>query len=136
MAKVFTGKIAIPGDKLEEYLQALEKAEQEVEPFRKFLTSLNREFERHLLTEVSARTARKHWTIIDLFIDFLCMNTDVRRMEEITRGIANSYFRRWYMSKVRDCTESELKTAIRKFFHFLATEKGIVNEEVLKSLKR
>ena len=136
MAKVFTGKIVIPGDKLEEYLQALEKAEQEVEPLRKFLTGLNREFERHLLSEVSARTARKHCTIIDLFIDFLCMNTDVRRVEEITRGIANSYFRRWYMSKVRDCTESELKTAMRKFFQFLATEKGIVHEEVLKSLKR
>ncbi len=136
MAKVLTGKIAIPGHKMEEYLHALEEAEHEIEPFRKFLTGLNVEFQRHLLSEVSARTARKHCAIIDLFIDFLCWDTDVRRVEEITRGIANSYFRRWYMTKVRDCTESEIKTALRKFFHFLAAEKGIVNEEVLKSLKR
>jgi hypothetical protein len=31
--------------------------------------------------------------IIELFIDFLCWDTDVRRIEEITRGIANSAFR-------------------------------------------
>ena len=61
------------------------------------------------------------------------MNTDVRRVEEVTRGIANSYFRRWYMGKIGDCTESELRTAMKKFFEFLATEEGIVNEEVPES---
>jgi hypothetical protein len=33
-------------------------------------------------------------------------------------------------------TESELKTAIKKFFQFLAQEKGITNEAVLKSFHR
>jgi hypothetical protein len=36
----------------------------------------------------------KHAQILALFIDFVCGDTDVRRIEEITRGIANSHFRR------------------------------------------
>jgi hypothetical protein len=47
--------------------------------------------------------------------------------------IANSYFRKWYMSKIGDCSESELKSAIKKFFQFLAEKKGIRNEKVLMS---
>jgi hypothetical protein len=74
--------------------------------------------------------------IIALFIDFVCWDTDVRCIEEITRGIANSAFRQWYRRKVGDRTDSELKTAIKKFFQFLAQEKGITNEAVLKSFQR
>jgi ribosomal protein S20 len=39
------------------------------------------------------------------------------------------------MSKIGDCSESDLKTAIKKFFQFIATEKRITNEAVLKSFK-
>ncbi len=136
MARVFTGKVAIPGDKLGDYLQAMEAAERARAPFRQQLVQLNREFERSLLRKVSAKTARKHVATIDLFIDFICWHTDVQSIPEITRGMANSYFRRWYRSKVGDGAESELKTAIKKFFQFLATEKGITNEAVLKSVQR
>ena len=79
---------------------------------------------------------RKHTAIIALFIDFVCWDTDVRRIDEITRGIANSAFRQWYQRKVGDRTDSELKTAIKKFFQFLAQDKGITNEPVLKSFHR
>jgi hypothetical protein len=58
-----------------------------------------------------------------------CWDTDVRHIEEITRGIANSAFRQWYLRKVGDRTESELKTAIKKFFSF-SQEKGNTNEAV------
>lgn len=74
--------------------------------------------------------------IIALFIDFVCWDTDVLRIEEITRGIANSYFRQWYPRKVHDRTESELKTAIKKFFLFLAQERDITNDAVLHSFQR
>jgi site-specific recombinase XerD len=136
VAKTYSGKAAIPGDKIEEYLEAMKAVEEEIELFRKQLEEMNEEFMQHLLKKFSARTARKHYQIVDLFIDFLCWNTDVRSIGEITRGIANSYFRRWYMSKVGDHSESELKTAIKKFFRFLDEEKGITNEVVLKSFRR
>lgn len=136
MAKVFTGKIAIPGDQLDAYLQALEAAEKANAPFRKHLTQLNRAFQRHTMKSVSARTARKHCVVIGAFIDFLCWHTDVTTVGQITRGIANSYFRRWYQGKIGDCSEAELKTAIKKFFQFLDKEKGITNETVLNSFKR
>jgi hypothetical protein len=74
--------------------------------------------------------------IIALFIDFVCWDTDVHCIEEITRGIANSAFRQWYLRKVGNRTESELKTAVKKFFQFLDREKGIMNEAVLRSFQR
>ena len=41
MAKVYTGKVAVPGDKFEEYLKLMEEAEKEREPFRRQLVQLN-----------------------------------------------------------------------------------------------
>ena len=136
MAHVFRGKIAIPGDQLEAYVQALGEFEQDKEPLRKQLEQYARDFECTLAQQYAPKTVRKHLAIITLFIDFVCWDTDVRRMEEITRGIANSAFRQWYLRKVGDRTESELKTAIKKFFQFLDQEKGITNAAVLKSFQR
>ncbi len=136
MARVFEGKVEIPGDQLDAYFQAMEDAEKAREPFRHQLIQFNREFERSLRQKVSAKTARKHTTTIDLFIDFLCWQTDVQRIPEITRGMANSYFRRWYHSKVGAGADRDLTTAVKKFFQFLATEKGITNDVVLKSFQR
>jgi site-specific recombinase XerD len=136
MARVFRGKIAIPGDQMEAYFQALERFETDKEPMRKQLEQCARDFELVLTQQYAPKTVRKHMAIIALFIDFVCWNTDVCRIEEITRGIANSYFRQWYLSKVGDRTESELKTAIKKFFQFLDQDKGITNEAVLKSFHR
>jgi hypothetical protein len=136
MVHVFRGKIAIPGDQLEAYFQALGEFEQDKAPLRKQLEQYARDFERTLVHQYAPKTVRKHLAIITLFIDFVCWDTDVRRIEEITRGIANSAFRRWYLRKVGDRTESELKTAIKKFFQFLDQEKGITNAAVLKSFQR
>jgi site-specific recombinase XerD len=136
MARVFRGKIAIPGDQMEAYFQALERFEKDKEPMRKQLEQCARDFELVLTQQYAPKTVRKHTAIIALCIDFVCWNTEVCRIEEITRGIANSYFRQWYLSKVGDRTESELKTAIKKFFQFLDQEKGITNEAVLKSFHR
>jgi site-specific recombinase XerD len=136
MARVFRGKIAIPGDQMEAYVEALGQFEQTKAPLRTQLEQCARDFERALAQQYVPKTVRKHMAIIALFIDFVCWDTDVRRIEEITRGIANSAFRQWYLRKVGDRTESELKTAIKKFFQFLAQEKGITNEAVLKSFQR
>ena len=133
MAKVFTGKALISGDEIKDYLLLMEQVEKEKEPFREMLDRFNQEFETCLTEQFSVKTARKHSCKIALFIDFLCWNTDVKSIDEITKGIANSYFRKWYMSKIGDCSESELKSAIKKFFQFLAEKKGIRNEKVLMS---
>jgi hypothetical protein len=133
MARVFRGKIAIPGDHMEAYFEALGQFENEKAPMRTQLEQCAGDFGRALAQQYAPKTVRKHMAIIALFIDFVCWDTDVRRIEEITRGIANSAFRQWYLRKVGDRTESELKTAIKKFFQFLAQDKGITNEIVLKS---
>ena len=67
MAKVYTGKALIPGDKMNVYLKLMQEAEEKREPFSRQLTELNKQF--------------------------------------------------------------------HKFFSFLAAEKGIVNEKVLKVLQ-
>jgi site-specific recombinase XerD len=136
MARVFQGKIAIPGYHIEAYLEALGQFAHDKAPLRTQLEHYARDFAHALAQQYGPKTVRKHTLIIDLFIDFVCWDTDVRRLEEITRGMANSAFRQWYRRKVGDRTESELKTAIKKFFQFLAREKGITNEAVLKSFQR
>ena len=136
MARVFRGKIVIPGDQMEAYLEALGQFEQEKAPLRKQLECCAHEFTQALARQYTPKTIRKHAQILTLFIDFVCWDTDVRRIDEITRGIANSHFRQWYQRKVGDRTESELKTTIKRFFHFLAEEKGIRNEAVLNSFQR
>ena len=136
MAHVFRGKMAIPGDQMEAYLEALGQFEKEKEPLRSQLEHCARDFARTLAQHAAPKTVRKHTAILALFIDFVCWDTDVQRFDEITRGIANSQFRQRYLRKVGDRTESELKTSLKRFFSFLAEEKGLRNEAVLQSFHR
>lgn len=136
MARVFRGKVAIPGNQMDAYLEALGQFERAKEPLRTQLEQYVDDFARTLAQQYAPKTVRKYTAILALFIDFVCWRTDVQRLEEITRGIANSAFRQWHLRKVGDRTESELKTAVRKFFQFLAQEKGVRNEAVLKRVQR
>jgi site-specific recombinase XerD len=136
MAKVFTGRVVIPGDKIGDYFAALEAAEAERAPFKRSLEKLNQEFADFLAAKYVPKTVRKHTGIVDMFIEFICRQTDVEKIEDITKGIVNSQFRSWYKRKVWDsATETDLRVALKKFFQFLATEKGIVHQKVLDALK-
>ena len=136
MAKVYTGKVAIPGDKIDDFLKLMKEAEEMRAPFRQQLTALNEEFYENLLSKFSDRTASKHTRIIDVFIDFICRYTDAESVEDITRGMVNTHFKQWWKRKVWDSTTpDQLTVALRKFFTFLATEKGIVNEKAMKGLQ-
>ncbi len=136
MAKVFTGKVVIPGDQIDQYFQALEQAEADRAPFRQSLEALNQEFAEYLATKYVAKTVRKHTNIVDLFIHFICGYTDVEKIADITKGMVNSHFRSWYRRKVMaSTTESDLRVALRKFFQFLSTQKGISHQKVLDALK-
>src|SRR3972149_989376 len=99
MPRVFTGKVVIPGDKIQEYLKALAEAEKAREPFRRHLDALNEEFARHLAARYGKRTVDKHTWIVQMFIEFLCKYTDVNALEEVTRGMVQTPFRPWYKRK-------------------------------------
>src|SRR5215510_14646342 len=96
MARVFRGKVAIPGDQMEAYLEALGQFEKDKEPLRTQLEHYAQDFAHALAQHSTPKTVRKHTVILALFIDFVCWHTDVRSLEEISRGIANSQFRQWY----------------------------------------
>jgi site-specific recombinase XerD len=136
MAKVYNGRVMIPGDKIEQYLKIMAEAEKKREPFRQYLLGLNGDFREHLESKLSARTARQHSSIVALFVDFICRQTDVEKIEDITRGMVNTHFKNWWRRKVWDSTTpDQLRVALRTFFVFLAENKGIVNEKVLKALQ-
>ena len=79
---------------------------------------------------------RKYTGIVDMFIEFICRYTNVEKIEDITKGMVNSQLRSWYKRKVWDsATESDLRVALKKFFQFLATEKGTIDQKVLDALK-
>ena len=136
MPKVYTGKVVIPGNKIDEYFRLMEEAEKKREPFRQSLLSLNQEFYHFLQEKYSERTARKHTSIVEIFIDFICRQTDVEKIDDITRGMVNTHFKKWWKRKVWDSTTpDELRVALRKFFIFLSEEKNIENEKALKALQ-
>lgn len=136
MAKVYTGTVSIPGDKIEEYLKLMKAAEEARAPFRQHLLELNEEFYDYLSAKYSQRTAGKHAGVVQIFIDFICRYTDVQDISEITRGMVKTHFRQWWKRKVWDSsTPDDLRVALKKFFAFLASEKGIVNEKALKALE-
>ena len=119
MPKVFTGKVVIPGDQVEAYVEALAAAEEERRPFRDYLDGLNAEFEHYLEAKYSRRTARKHGGVVALFSHFLCDYTDVGRSKEVTRGMANSAFRQWYKRKVLDSASADdLRVALSEILPF------------------
>jgi len=136
MAKVYNGRVIIPSDKIEQYLKITAEVEKKREPFRKYLLGLNDDFREYLESKLSARTARQHSSIVGLFADFICRQTDVEKIEDITRGMVNTHFKNWWKRKVWDSTTpDQLRVALRKFFVFLAENKGIVNAKVLKALQ-
>ncbi len=71
MARVFRGKIAIPGDQIEAYVKALGQFENAKAPMRTQLEQCAYDFERVLAQQYAPKTVRKHTAIIALFIDFV-----------------------------------------------------------------
>ncbi len=60
----------------------------------------------------------------------------MERLEDVTRGMVNSHFRRWYRRKVLDRMDTdETRVALKKFFQFLDQEKGIHNPKALEALR-
>jgi hypothetical protein len=128
--------VLIPGDQIDAYLAARQAAEDARAPFRTQLEELNAAFGGALAKHYSRKTVRKHTGIIDLFIIFLCDYTDVERLEDVTRGMVNSHFRRWYRGKVLDRMDpDEIRVALKKFFGFLDREAGIHNPKALEALR-
>jgi len=136
MAKVFKGRVVIPVDRIDEYIELMKAAEKERAPFREELLALHEDFYDYLYDKYTERTARKHAMVVEMFIEFLCRYTDVRDISEITRGIVGSHFREWWKRKVWDSRNpDDLRVALKKFFGFLAAEKNIVNEKAIKALE-
>jgi len=135
MVTVYTGKAAIPFEKIDEYFEYMKEAEKIREPFKQHMIKLNDDFYHYLSFKFTEKTANKHSGIVHLFIDFLCGYTDVEDVKDITKGMVNTHFNQWWKRKVWDSiTPEQLKVALKKFFTFLASEKGIVNDMVLKAL--
>lgn len=136
MPRVFTGKVVIPGDKIDDYLKAMAEAEKAREPFRRRLEGLKDEFSSYLAAKYARRTVDKHTWIVEMFVEFICRQTDAQTIEEITRGMVNTHFRQWYHRKVLDsATPDELRVALKKFFQFLEAERGITNPKALEALQ-
>jgi hypothetical protein len=69
---------------MEACLEALGQFEHEKAPMRTQLEQCARDFARTLAQQYTPKTVHKHAAIIALFIDFVCWDTDVRRIEEET----------------------------------------------------
>lgn len=134
MPKVFTGKAIIPGDKIDEYIELLKKAEEERKPFVENCEAILDEFYDYFVDEkgLSERTVNSHYQMIHIFNEFLARQTDVWNYSEVTKGIANTHFKHWYKRKVLGGPSTDkISISIRKIFLFLKEKKGINNKTVL-----
>jgi hypothetical protein len=64
MARVFRGKMAIPGDQMEAYFDALGQFEHAKAPMRTQLEQCARDFERALAQQYAPKTVRKPMAIM------------------------------------------------------------------------
>lgn len=133
MPQVFTGKVVIPGNKINEYIAMMKKADEERAPFVAMLSETLDEYVTHMQDEkgYTNATIRKHAMVIERFHEFLAHQTDVWKYEEVTKGMANTHFRAWYKKKVWGGPDLEqVRVSLPKFFVFLREKKGIVNDKV------
>lgn len=133
MPQVFTGKVVIPGNKIDEYIAMMKKAEEERAPFVEMLQATLDEYVAYMQDEkgFTSATIRKHAMVIEMFHEFLARQTDVWKYEEVTKGMANTHFRAWYKKKVWGGPDLEqVRVSVPKFFAFLREKKGIVNEKI------
>jgi len=128
---------AIAGDlefeSADEYFAALKTWEEHRAPFKAQAEVLADEFIASLHREgLSRRTVNKHQMNIEIFIVYLTQYTDADEFATVRKGMVNTEFSQWYRRKVLNrCDPASLKSTTKKFFKFLAEEKGIYNEKVL-----
>lgn len=108
----------------------------ESEIFRKELEALLGQFERARQGQLTSRTLRRHATVVQALIDFLCCDCGVGSFAAVRRSMVCSRFRQWYCTNMQDRTETQVNTVVKTFFAFLVFEKGIViGKDVFTGLK-
>ena len=136
MPKVIAGDVEF--ESVDEYIAALKAWEEHRAPFKAQAEMLADEFVDSLHKQgLSKRTINKHQMNIEMFIVYLTQYTDADDFATVRKGMVNTEFFQWYRRKVLDrCDPASLKSTTRKFFKFLAEEKGIYNEKVLGKPRR
>jgi site-specific recombinase XerD len=136
MPKVIVGDTEF--ESIDEYIAALKAWEEFRAPFKVQAEALAEEFIDSLHKQgLSKRTINKHQMNIEIFIVYLKQYTDADDFATVRKGMVNTEFFQWYRRKVLDrCDPASLKSTTRKFFKFLAEEKGIYNEKVLGKPRR
>ncbi len=131
MPKVIVGDVEF--ESVDEYLAALKAWEEHRAPFKDQAEMLTDEFADCLHKQgLSRRTINKHQMNIEMFIVYLTQYTDADDFATVRKGMVNTEFFQWYRRKVLNrCDPASLKSTTKKFFKFLAEEKGIYNEKVL-----
>jgi hypothetical protein len=128
-------KVIFTKEGFEDHLNKCKEIEIKQKPFKEWLLKLNAEFIDFITLKYSERTARKHGFIIDCFIDFITYDLHIMNIQEITKGVTNTYFQQWFARKMGMNTKEEVNVAISKFIDFMATEKGIIINNLQRKLK-
>jgi hypothetical protein len=72
-----------------------------------------------------------------MFIVYLTQYSDADDFATVRKGLVNTEFFRWYRGKVlQRLDQAAIQSTTKKFFTFLAEEKGIYNEKVLGKRKK
>ncbi len=124
MPRVIVGDVEF--ESIDDYLAALEAWEEARAPFKAQAEALADEFIAYLREQgLSKGTLNKHSKNIGIFVVYLTQYTDADDFATVRKGVVNTEFFRWYRRKVLDrCDPASLESSTKKFFKFLAEEKG------------
>ena len=119
-------------EELDKYIKKLKKREKEREPFDNYFNSLKKKFFEYLKKKYDKKTAKKQIGIIGMFGMFLSMRTDIEKIEEDTKNMANDDFWIWYnRNALNDLTKKKIKEIINNFFSFLDKKNGAGRKSLL-----
>ena len=97
--------------------------------FRKALTGGLKLIQKYPLTSLEAFEGK---TLLELQEPY---EEIMRKYEDVWREVGTPKAIEWKRKVWDSTTPDELRVALRKFFVFLAKEKGIVNDKILNALK-
>lgn len=101
------------------------------------LSEYRKEYILAIADSVSWRTADKYSYVINMMIDYVCVNHGAAGFEDLTVSMINSKFLAWFNSHTGEGFQKiTIKNILKGYFEFIYQTYGIRNSIILENLKK
>lgn len=101
------------------------------------LSEYRQEYILAIADSISRRTADKYSYVINMMIDYVCVNHGAAGFEDLTVSMVNSKFLAWFNSNTGEGFQKiTVKNILKGYFEFICHTHGIRNIIILESMKK